>query len=233
MRLLGSTSASSSSSLSLVVSLVVHAAGIAAALAHMTGPHIAKANPPAGQIVRVELASRPPEPTPETPAPRPEQLRHPRGYQVLVAPADVPTTLPEISLVSPTREEDFSGRGQAGGTANGIGRLPLVTRRLTSGEPYDADLVDRRPYMLDPASLPIYPEELRSLALDGLVLVRFVLDTAGRIEPSTVHVVRSTNPAFTASVQAVLDGLRYSPAWMDGRKVRARVEQRFEFHLAR
>lgn len=219
--------------LSLLLSVAVHAAGIAAGVAHMKGPHFDKAKPAVEHIVRVQLAAKPPAPKADERRDESARLRRPRGFQVLVAPAEIPTSLPAITLAAPIREEDFSGRGVEGGTADGLGTLPMVVRRTAGGEPYDEELVDRRPYMLDAQFGPAYPDELRRDALDGLVLIRFVLDTTGRIEPGTARIVSSTNPAFTESVRAVLDGLRYSPAWMDGRKVRARVEQRFEFHLAR
>ena len=227
------TPSQSSSSLPLAISIAVHAVGIAAGIAHMTGPHFEKPRAPEERIVRLALAPTPPDPKPDEPRPQPEQLQRPRGFQVLVAPADVPTRLPDITLTTPTREEDFSGQGIEGGTADGLGSLPRAVAHLASGEPYDAELVDRHPYMLDPKFGPVYPEDLRAQGPDGLVLVRFVLDTNGRIEPPTIRVVSSTKEEFTQAVLDVLPGLRYSPAYMAHKKVRARVEQRFEFHVAK
>jgi hypothetical protein len=37
---------------------------------------------------------------------------------------------------------------------------------------------------------------------------------------------------FTDAVRHALERLRFSPAAVGGRKVRVRMEQRFEFHLA-
>lgn len=199
----------------------------------MTGPHFDKPRAPVEHVVRLALAPTPPDPKPQEPRPRPEQLQRPHGFQVLVAPAEVPTRLPDITLTTPTREEDFSGQGIEGGVADGLGSIPPAVAHMASGEPYDAELVDRRPYMLDPKFGPAYPEDLRARGPDGLVFVRFVLDTTGRIESSTIHVVSSTQEEFTRAVLDVLPGLRYSPAYMAHKKVRARVEQRFEFHLAK
>lgn len=227
------TPSPSPSSLPLAISLTVHALGIAAGVVHMTGPHFRKERAPAERIVRIALAAKPPEPKPEEPHPRAPQLERPRGFQVLVAPAVVPTRLPDITLTTPTREEDFSGRGTEGGVADGVGSLPRAVAHMASGEPYDAELVDRRPYMLDAKFLPVYPEDLRAQGPDGLVLVRFVLDTTGRIEAGTIRVVSTTHQLFTQAVLDILGDLRYSPAYMAHRKVRARVEQRFEFHLAK
>ncbi|MGH7619670.1 MAG: TonB family protein, partial [Gemmatimonadaceae bacterium] len=126
-----------------------------------------------------------------------------------------------------TLAEDFSGVGIMGGVA----AAPLELVRARS-EPIDGDQADQSPYLLPGQMGPPYPEALRAGRLDGVVIVQFVLDTLGRVEAPSFNVVTATHPAFAASVRSALARLRYLPASLAGRRVRARVEQRFEFHLA-
>ncbi len=44
------------------------------------------------------------------------------------------------------------------------------------------------------------------------VVLRFVVDSTGRVEPSTVEVLDAHDPSALAAVRAVLPGLRYLPA---------------------
>jgi TonB family protein len=93
-------------------------------------------------------------------------------------------------------------------------------------------VADDAPYLLPGQFGPEYPDMLRAAAPDGYVLVRFVLDTLGNVEPPTLAVVQATHPLFVSSVQSALTRLHFAPARFSGKRVRARMEQRFEFHLA-
>ena len=164
-------------------------------------------------------------------APRAAQ-RAEQGFQVLEAPREVPTTISLASLKEPsTIPEDFSGRGVAGGETGGI-VVSSAVAIARSDEPIDGALADQPPYMLPGQMGPTYPAPLRQDAPDGLVVVRFVIDTLGRVESPSLAIVQSSHPLFLASVQSALDHLRFLPARFSGRRVRVRMEQRFEFHLA-
>jgi len=144
------------------------------------------------------------------------------GFQILQAPPDVPVGVPPIDFTrAATKEEDFSGRL--------VGLAPLPPMR---SDPIDGDLADRTPYLVPGQMGPPYPEELRDDRPDGLVVVRFVIDTLGRVEVPSLHVVEATDPLFAQAVRSALDRLRYVPASRAGHPVRVRMEQRFEFHLA-
>lgn len=81
--------------------------------------------------------------------------------------------------------------------------------------------------------MPRYPQLLRDAGVEGATLVRFVVDTFGRVEQGTVKVVESTHPAFALAVQAVLPQMRFSPARVGERKVRQLVEFPLQFRLRR
>lgn len=158
------------------------------------------------------------------PRPASPRLAEPsHGFQILVAPVEATVVLPSIDLTHlVTREADFSGRGVAGGT-NGVVEIT---------EPVDNDRVDRPASLLPGQMLPTYPEALRDEAPDGMVVVRFVIDTVGRVETPSLSVMRATHREFVDAVRAALDRLVYSPAQVGGHNVRVRTTQRFEFHLA-
>ncbi len=157
----------------------------------------------------------------------------PKGFQVLQAPVELPAELPRINLVAPvTRPEDYSGRGVLGGLSAGIAPATIADGGLHLGDPIDLEAADQPPYMLPGQMGPSYPDSLRFSALDGIVIVRFVIDTLGRAELATVRIVHASHPLFAAAVERALDRLRFSPAHFSGKRVRVRTEQSFEFHLA-
>ncbi len=80
---------------------------------------------------------------------------------------------------------------------------------------------------------PRYPESLRQAAIDGRVLVRFTVDTTGRIEMNSVTVLASTHDLFTRAVRDALPAFRFKPAELGGHRVRALAEMPFEFQITR
>jgi hypothetical protein len=208
----------------VVASSVAHASLIALAVMGTASPRRADERW-AERVDPVRLPPVTPAPVAERPRARPAKV----GFQILQVPADVPMRLPPIDLTaSVTREEDFSGRQLAGGVAD----LAPIRLGPPHSDPIDGGAADESPYLLPGQMGPPYPEELRVDRPDGLVVVRFVIDTLGRVELPSLHVVAATNPLFAASVRKTLDHLRYVPASLAGRLVRVRMEQRFEFHLA-
>lgn len=92
--------------------------------------------------------------------------------------------------------------------------------------------VDERAARLAGSAAPAYPAELINSKTEGGVFIRFVIDTTGRADPSSVEVVRSSHPLFLASVRDALPRMAFTSASVGGRKVRQAVEQNFEFKLA-
>lgn len=105
---------------------------------------------------------------------------------------------------------------------------------VASAAAHTADQVDR-PAGLNPAE-PIevtYPPDMFAARIGGSVVVEFVVDGHGRIEPRTIGLVSSTHALFAA---AVMDGLGravhgspYTPALKGDRAVRQVVQQSFGF----
>ncbi len=82
------------------------------------------------------------------------------------------------------------------------------------------------------SAAPAYPLDLLNKHVEGLVRVRYVVDTTGFADPASIEVVESSHPEFLASVRDVLPYMRFSPAKIGDKKVRQLVEQPFSFHIA-
>jgi len=215
----------------LFVSSSVHGVLIAATVWSTMDARPATLEYRAEPVAIVDLAAfRPPKRAAAATAQ--DARRAERGFRVLVAPTQVPASISIPDFKEPvTIPEDFSGEGVAGSVAApGIVPLALISSRAS--EPIDGALADRPPYMLPGQMGPSYPTALRSSAPDGVVIVRFVIDTAGLVEPPSLAIVESSHPLFLASVRSALGRIRFLPARFSGRPVRVRMEQRFEFHLA-
>ncbi|HEU5260878.1 MAG TPA: energy transducer TonB [Gemmatimonadales bacterium] len=74
-----------------------------------------------------------------------------------------------------------------------------------------------------------YPPAMRALGASGTVIVEARLDAAGRVDPASVRVVRSSNPGFDAEVRRVVRGAVYRPAKRGGRPVHVIIRQAIQF----
>ncbi len=183
----------------------------------------------------VEVAKDEPPPEVEQAPPPPDAVAAPpiaKGFQVLQPPDVIPLEIPEIDLSrAVTNEEDFSGKGVAGGIAKGVeGGIPQVPQGDT---PYFEFQVEKPAAMASGQQNMRYPEMLRSAQVEGTVLASFVVDTSGKADMSTFKVLRSDHELFTVAVKNALPSIRYLPAEVGGRKVKQLVQQPFQFSLAR
>jgi TonB family protein len=80
---------------------------------------------------------------------------------------------------------------------------------------------------------PTYPPKLKADRVEGLVVLEFIVDTAGKMEEKSIKVVRSTNPQFTAAVRSTLHTAQFAPATLNDKRVRQVVHQEFRFQLPR
>jgi TonB family protein len=96
---------------------------------------------------------------------------------------------------------------------------------------YSADVVEKAAEPQPGNAPPRYPESLRSLRIEGEVVMRFIVDTLGVAERGSVIVLSASHPAFAQSVKDAIQRSRYFPALIGNRPVRQLVEQRFMFAL--
>jgi TonB family protein len=78
---------------------------------------------------------------------------------------------------------------------------------------------------------PRYPDSLFQAKAPGRVVVEFVVDTAGMVEPSSIEVLASSHPLFTEAVREALSVAHFQAAWSKGRRVRQFVQLPFSFML--
>jgi len=149
---------------------------------------------------------------------------------IVVAPVKTPDHLPVIDLGHPPSQDDFCidcARRDLRRTGEPVGP-PTSPNDVYSGTTVEKAAIPRAD---NPA--PVYPPALRSSQIEGSVTARFIVDTAGRAEPSSIVVEDATHPLFGDAVRQALLRSRYEPAMVANRKVRQLVEQRFTFTLLR
>ena len=85
----------------------------------------------------------------------------------------------------------------------------------------------------NPASAaPAYPRNLMSAGVEGYAAMRFVVDTAGRVDLTSIRVLDATHPEFAAAVKQAMPGMLFIPARLGERPVRQLAEQLFRFQIA-
>jgi hypothetical protein len=82
------------------------------------------------------------------------------------------------------------------------------------------------------SAAPVYPRDLLAIGAEGVVQATYVVDTMGRVDTTTIEVLHSDDPRFTASVRTALGGMRFRPAKRGGKAVRQLVGQQFRFQIA-
>jgi protein TonB len=214
----------------MALSVGVHLAIIGAATATTVHARRLEREP----VIAVRVVPPAPHPVPTHPQPRRVTTDHAptRGTTIVVEQihitADIPTSLPTIDYTPRSTPDYVTGpSGTSSGT--GVGPRSIVDGEATSDNTdwRGNDLLMR---IVTPAT-PRYPESLRQAGLDGRVLVRFVVDTVGRIDLRSVQVVESTHDLFTRAVRDILGNFRFKPAEAKGHRVRAMAEMPFEFQI--
>ncbi|MBL0172712.1 MAG: energy transducer TonB [Gemmatimonadaceae bacterium] len=213
-----------------LVSTIGHVALVAAAVALTASPPERIAPPEEHPLTWVPIPPPPVLPSPPIDRVFQNTSSSPSAYGTpsLTTVIDIPIGLPAIDLNGPaTQSTDFSGgpRGMPDGSGH--------SNAIGSGEAgtYSAEQVEK-PVVLRPgARVPVYPDVLRSMGLSGTVVVEFVVDTLGRVEPTSLQTLQADHDLFSVAVGRVVPTLRFIPAEVSGRKVRQRVRLPFRFDL--
>ncbi len=81
--------------------------------------------------------------------------------------------------------------------------------------------------------IPVYPELARKSGLEGVVVVRFTIDTNGTVlkGSATVKLARPEGIFENAALQAIYQW-KFSPAYQRDRKVRVKWEQPIQFKIS-
>ena len=81
--------------------------------------------------------------------------------------------------------------------------------------------------------MPKYPPSLRLTSQGGEVRIHFTVGCDGRVDSTTVTVIRSTDSLFTRPALVSVVGSEYSPAMMNGHAVSYRLEQAVRFTITK
>jgi TonB family protein len=133
-------------------------------------------------------------------------------------------------------------RALLGRTLPGAAVLLLACERRPDGTmrlPYEAassveSTADQPPVAINPVSPMQYPQALLDQGIEGRVLLRLYVDTAGRLLPDSTRIAESSGyPALDSAAIAGAAGLRFSPALRRGRPVSAPFLQPVHFRNPR
>jgi protein TonB len=210
--------------------------------------------PPPPEVEEPEPVVEEPEPTPQqvqTPSPTP-QLRAPRtpapvtqpdqpaGFQELRPPRPALGVPPPSPSQAPVRPEDFGGRGTPGGVAGGNPPPPSPPSAGGTGtggsgtgvdpnQTYTANAVDRVAELRNRGDVAsamrrLYPANLRDAGVGGTVVVQFVVNAEGRVESSSIRIIRAEHPALGEQTRRAVADFRFRPAQKGNRNVRQLVQ---------
>jgi TonB family protein len=68
---------------------------------------------------------------------------------------------------------------------------------------------------------PIYPDAMRRAGIDGRVVVKALVNTRGRVYPSSILVLRTTDVVFVAPARQALRDALFRPARLAGTRIEA------------
>jgi hypothetical protein len=76
---------------------------------------------------------------------------------------------------------------------------------------------------------PVYPDALFDAAVNGSVMVEFIVTATGEVDPDRISVVFATHPGFVDPVRRALESAIYVPAIRGGYPVHQVVQHEFQF----
>jgi TonB family protein len=130
-------------------------------------------------------------------------------------------------LVAVTSRVKNKGERSGAKADQPFGPAAFLTEKVYSALQVD-QMVERYPF----SAAPVYPPELSARGVEGVVDAEYVVDAAGQVDTTTIHVLQSDHPRFTESVRTALAEARFRPAVRGGKNVRQLVQQRFRFKVA-
>lgn len=144
------------------------------------------------------------------------------------------TTMVYVRKLQPSRIPDSSRLGRVLDTIqarrsrfDSTTALDLVPTR----QPSKAGGPDMPPSRALAGPAPAYPPLLKAAGITGRVLVSYVVDASGHVDPATVRVVQTSNRGFEAAAIAAIERSIFRPARHDGTAIPMRIAQEIVFTL--
>jgi protein TonB len=98
---------------------------------------------------------------------------------------------------------------------------------------YEQDVVEKTVWPRPNNPKPNYPSSMLSAGIEAHVLMRFVVDSTGRVDARSLVFPQGVHQLFTEAVKRALLRSRYFPAELAGRRVAQHVVQDFVFQIQR
>jgi len=168
-------------------------------------------------MVYIEEKQEEKPPEPEAPPPPP------KGFQTLMAPISIPTSIPPINLNETFDPRNFTGVGVELGVAKGVDTGPVDLTQV-----FIEAVVDEPPERIS-FPQPEYPRMLLEARIEGQVVLEAVIDSTGHAEPPSIKVISSTNRAFEAPAKDALRKALFRPGRVRGQAVRVLVHLPLRF----
>jgi protein TonB len=209
-----------------VGAVLLHAALVAGAVrATAAQPEHRPVRQPATRPIYVPPAPRHPTPPPAIPA-NPGVPSVPAPRIPFEAPTIPPPTIPPIDPAAPALDPEQLRRVTGSGSPSSGSAIEPAGG--TSGRVISAAEADE-PLTATYMPTPVYPPVLADAGVSGRVVVRFVVDTTGRVEPATIELVTSPHPGLTDAVREALVKARFKPGRSHGVPVRVLAEMPVTF----
>lgn len=220
----------------VAASVAVHAFLFGGVAVASLGGH-EQAPVPDGPLVYIPVPTAPPPPVADPAEPPPPQAPASRTAPVvgatppLAPPVTVPVTLPppDGSQASAVPDPGDGPVGDVPGTpVPGDDRPPTGSPEPASGGGDGvvmADALEERPAVENRREIMrllerSYPPMLRDAGVEGRVVVQFIVNTDGRVDPASITVVSSTTPELDAPSRRAAERMRFRPARVNGQPVR-------------
>jgi TonB family protein len=129
--------------------------------------------------------------------------------------------------------EPAYGRRNTSPRSGARGQLPPGPEIPRADTAFSVIEVDSAVERFEWSAAPVYPSELLASGTEGMVYAQFVVDTTGSVDMTSIRLLSSAHPAFSASVLEALADMRFRPAKRGHVKVRQLVEQHFRFTISR
>ncbi len=151
----------------------------------------------------------------------------PKGFQVLMAPVDIPREIPPVDLSQRFDPRDYSGVGVEGGVFSGIegGTGPVDLSQV-----FAESVVDEVPERLSCPPVQ-YPRMMQQANIEGTVLLEFVVETDGHVQRNTIDVKNSTHRAFEGPARDMIQRCLFRPGKVRASSVRVLVQMPVVFAL--
>ena len=194
--------------------------------------------PPKVAAPKQRFVAPPPKAAPRPVAPPRPTIAAPAKVALSVPSVDVklaPVSIDVPTVAEPPKAapEPTSGSGRkSGDDADASGRSSGGLGSGSAGRAYSENQVERAAEVTRAANAR-YPEALRSVNVEGEVVMQFIVGADGKVEPGSMEVKSSPHKQFSDAVRVALMATRYRPAEVGGNPVRQLVQQTFKFSLSK